>query len=208
MDLKDEDPQTWLKLQKYPQFRPLHNTALGLKAADKHIAAGIGFVSGSITGSVEKWLETTVKDMMKRDRFGPYANVLRTETKPLNAKPPSYSNSRFGQHLKVEDARLEKTAAVSAKAMDQAAAAKRTGVVTAVSRTGNVLIELGFGALKVETFSGISYIRGIEIAERLKKSGILDADEAYMLPRMLASHEFDKVIEMIKSGMARAEGSR
>ena len=150
LELKDEDPQTWLKLQKYPQFRPLHNTALGLKAADKHIAAGIGFASGSITGSVEKWLDTTVKDMMKRDRFGPYANVLRTETKPLNAKPPTYSNSRFGQYLKGEDARLEKSAVTSAKALEASRGAKRFAKVTLVSRGGGAVFGVGLEALKRE----------------------------------------------------------
>ena len=75
-DLRREDPEAWMKLQKYPQFRSLLNRALGLQAAEKNLTAGIGLVTGKYTGSVEKWLETTVKDMMKVDRWGPYADVL------------------------------------------------------------------------------------------------------------------------------------
>ncbi len=75
-DLRREDPEAWVKLQKYPQFRPLLNRALGLQAGEKNLTAGVGLITGKYTGSVEKWLETTVKDMMKVDRWGPYADVL------------------------------------------------------------------------------------------------------------------------------------
>jgi len=208
-ELRNEDPQTWLKLQKYPQFRPLRETALGIKAAEKNIGAGIGLATGSITGSAEKWLETSVKDMMKRDRFGPYAPVLGSKASTLPApNPPTYSNSRLGQYLKVEDARSIEAAKETAKAGEASRAALRTAKATAVTRALNPLLDLGIGALDPDVFKGISYIRGVQIAEKLKAKGILDDDEAYMLPRMMAAGRFDEVIAMINAGMDRAGMAR
>ena len=201
LKLKVEDPQTYFKLQQYPQFRPLHNTALGLKAADKHLAAGIGFASGSITGSVEKWFETTVKDMMKRDRFGPYANVLRSETKPLNAKPQTYSNSRFGQYLKVEDARLEKSAEASAKAMDSSRAAKRFAKVTLVSRGGGAVFGAGLEALKRE--NGVAVTNKLmrdrlEIAARRNQDIDIDTAAYAEARRLLSQGEYGVLDQYLK----------
>ncbi len=79
-DLKRSDPQAWMALQKHPQFRPLRETAIGLKAANRNLAAGIGFASGNFTGTVEKWLESTVKNLMKRDRFGSYSDVPKASS--------------------------------------------------------------------------------------------------------------------------------
>lgn len=62
--------------RKYPQFRPLRETALGLKAGSNLLGAGVGLATGKFTGSVEKWMASTLKDLMKRDRFGPYADAL------------------------------------------------------------------------------------------------------------------------------------
>ncbi|WP_052312473.1 hypothetical protein [Ralstonia solanacearum] len=95
-----------MKLQKYPQFRPLLNRALGLQAAEKNLTAGIGLVTGKYTGSVEKWLETTVKDMMKVHRWEAYADVLGAKSSTLlEPTPTTYSNSRWGQFAKAEDPR-------------------------------------------------------------------------------------------------------
>jgi hypothetical protein len=80
--LKLEDPEAWMKLQKYPQFRPLRETALGFKAGTNVMAAGIGLATGKFTGSVEKWMESTLQNLMRRDRWGPYADVLGSRARP------------------------------------------------------------------------------------------------------------------------------
>ena len=80
--------------------------------------------------------------------------------------------------------------------------------MTAVSRTGNVLIELGFGALKVETFSGISAIRATQLGKQLVGKGILTQEEAMELRGMMARGEFDKALDLIDAGAQRAAGKQ
>lgn len=185
-ELRKEDPQTWLKLQKYPQFKPLNQTALGLKATEKHLGPGIAVIAaqvtgsyGGVTGSVEKWLETTVKDMMKRDRFGPYAPVLGNKASTLPApKSPTYSNSRLGQYLKTEDSRSLEAAKASAKAGEASKAAIRGAKATAVTRVLNPLLDLGISALDPDIHRGTT---NFVVEIKLKKAwaaGILD-DEQY-----------------------------
>ncbi|QUP54248.1 DUF4124 domain-containing protein [Ralstonia syzygii] len=208
-DLQREDPEAWMQLQKSPQFRPLLNRALGLQAAEKHLTAGISLAAGNYTGSVEKWLETTVKDMMKADRWGPYADVLGAKASTLLAPTPTtYSNSRWGQFAKVEDPKAIQAAKDAAKKLEASRAAIRASRAAAVTRTLNPLLDLGIGALDTDFFKGISYVRGVQIAENLKNKGVLDADEAYVLPRMLAAGEYDKVIAMIQAGLDRAQGGK
>jgi hypothetical protein len=205
-ELQHNDPETWLKLQKYPQFKPIANAALGLKAGEKHLLS-LPSVAGKFTGGAERWFETTVKDLMKRDRWGPYADVLGAKATTLPAPPtPQYSRSRLGQYLKGEDARAAQAAKAAANNLEASRAAVRASRATAVSRVGNPLIEVGIGALNPEVFNGISYIQGVRLAKELEAKGILDQDEAYMLPRMLAAQQFDKAMEMIRAGKARAEG--
>jgi hypothetical protein len=192
--LKIEDPNTLRKLQqKYEQFRPLHNTLLGLKAGEKNLVAGVGLATGNITGSAEKWLETSLKDMMKRDRFGPYADVGSQASKLPAAK-----------HLKVEDAKTAQASKLAAAGLQESRAAVRSGFATSASRLSGVFLSVGLDALDVQTFDGISAIQGGVIARRLQALGILDDIEALELPGMMARHEFDKVIAMIEAGRARA----
>lgn len=199
-ELRKEDPQTWLKLQKYPQFRPLRETALGLKAAEKNIGAGIGLATGRLTGSVEKWLETTVKDMMKRDRYGPYADVLGSKASTLPApKSPTYSNSRLGQHLKAEDARSIEAAKQSTKAGDAARAAVRSAKATAVTRTLNPLLDLGIGALDPEVHRGTT---NFLVEVKLKKAwtaGILDDEQYQTAHNLMAQGKFAEMQEYLSS---------
>src|SRR5574343_1012140 len=185
-ELRKEDPQSWLKLQKYPQFKPLNQTALGLKATEKHLGPGVAVIAaqvtgsyGGVTGSVEKWLETTVKDMMKRDRYGPYAPVLGNKASTLPApKSPTYSNSRLGQHLKVDDVRSIEAAKASAKAGEASKVAIRGAKATAVTRVLNPLLDLGISALDPDVHRGTT---NFLVEVKLKKAwaaGVLD-DEQY-----------------------------
>ncbi|MDB0529561.1 DUF4124 domain-containing protein [Ralstonia solanacearum] len=158
-DLQREDRQTWLKLQQYPQFRPLRDTAIGLNAAEKNLTAGIGLLTGKVTGSVEKWLETTVKDMMKRNRWGPYADVLGAKASTLlEPSPTTYSKSRWGQFAKVEDPKAIQAAKAATKAVEGSRAAIRGGIASAISRPGGVLIDAGLQALNPEEGTAVTNI--------------------------------------------------
>lgn len=198
--LQKEDPALWLKLQKYPQFRPLRNTALGLSAADKHIAAGLGFATGNATGSAEKWLESTVKEMMKRDRYGPYADVLGTKASTLPAsKAPSYSSSRLGQYLKAEEPRAAQAAKAAAKELEGSRAAVRGNVATAISRPGSALIDLGLAALNPEVHSGVT---NFVIETKLKKgwsSGALTDEQYTTAHNLMANGQIKEMLSYLQS---------
>lgn len=205
-ELQREDPIVWMKLQKYPQFRPLLNSSLGVKAADQHIAAGVALARGKYTGSVEKWLTGTVKEMMKRDRWGPFAPVLGAQASTLPSSPPPHqSNSRLGRYLEKELPRAQQEAKAAAKAMDSARAAVRTSKAAAVTRGLSPLVDLGIGALDPDFFKGISYFRGLAISKKLVAANILTYEEGYKLPKMLARGQFDEVVDMIESGLQRRE---
>lgn len=198
-DLRRTDPETWLKLQKHPQFRPLRESALGLKAAEKHLSAGIGFATGNVTGSAEKWLETTVKDMMKRDRFGPYAEVLGSKASTLPAAVPTFSRSRLGQYMQIEDARLAKAAKDVAKELEVSRAAIRGGFATAISRPAGVLLDIGLAALDPDMHGSVT---NIVVETKLRKAwaaGVLN-DEQYETAHNLMSQGKFKDMQDYLSG--------
>lgn len=184
-ELKLQDPAVWLKLQSHPQFRPLLTRAFGLQVADKHLAAGVGLALGKYSGSLEKWLETTVQDMMKADRWGRYADVLGSKATTLAAPPArTYSNSRLGQHLQAEDARLAQASKASVKGLETARAAVRSHLATAITRPGNVLLDLGLGALNPDVHMGVGNVLVRTRLDRAWAAGALD-DAQYETARSL-----------------------
>lgn len=201
-DLQREDRQTWLKLQQYPQFRPLRDTAIGLNAAEKNLTAGIGLLTGKVTGSVEKWLETTVKDMMKRERWGPYADVLGAKASTLlEPLPTTYSNSRWGQFAKVEDPKAIQAAKAATKAVEGSRAAIRGGIASAISRPGGVLIDAGLQALNPEEGTAVTNIllrRRIEALARKNPDFDLTSDAYAKARELLSSGRFGELDQYLK----------
>lgn len=178
-ELQKEDPATWMKLQKFPQFRPLKETAVGLKAGTNIWGAAAGLTNGKFAGSTEKWMESTLKDLMKRDRFGPYADVLGSKATTLPAKTPTYSNSKHGQYLKVEDAKAATASTNAAKDLSSAEAGLRAAKGTALTRMFSPILDLGIGLLDPQVHSGVAN----ELVERRLKvawnKGAL-SDEQYI----------------------------
>ena len=199
MELKQTDPEAWLSLQKYPQFRPLRQTTLGLKAAEKHATAVIGMAGGKVGGSLEGWLETTVKDMMKRDRWGPYADVLGSKGSTLATRTPTYSNSRLGQYLKVEDARAAQQSAQVAKDAEGARAALRTARATAVTRALNPLLDLGLNLLNPDMFSSTANITLELRLRRLRDAGVLDLEQYTEAHNLMAQGRYREMQEYLNS---------
>lgn len=189
-ELRQTDPEAWLKLQKYPQFRPLRQTTLGLKAGEKHLTAAAGMATGKLGGSLEAWFETTVKDMMKRDRWGPYADVLGSKASTLPQKAPAYSNSRLGQYLKVEDARAARAAAAAAKEGEAARAALRTARSAAVTRTLNPLLDLGLNLLNPDTFSDVARFKIELTLKRALAQGALNEEQYIEAHNLMAQGKY------------------
>ncbi len=206
--LKEEDPRAWIKLQRYPAFRPLSETALGWRAADKHLAAGIEFASGKYTGSVEKWLETTVKDMMKQQGWGPY-NVLGSKASTLAAsKPPYYSPGQAGQFFKAEDASAAAAARRAAQELESVGAGRRAAWGGSIGRLGGTVTDALIGSLRPDVFRGISAIEGMRLGKELVRRGILTLEESSELTGMMARAEFDQARKLIEAGAERAAAGR
>ena len=197
--LRQEDPQTWLKLQKYPQFRPLRETAVGIKSGSNMLGAGVGLVNGNVTGSAERWMESTLKDMMKRDRFGPYADVLGSKASTLPTKTPTYSNSRLGQYLKAEDARQAAALRESAKDLEGARSGLRAAKGAAVVRAVGPLVDLGVAMLDPNTATSTA---NIVVETRLKSAytkGLIDEEQYITAHNLMAAGRYKEMSDYLQS---------
>ncbi|AKJ30732.1 DUF4124 domain-containing protein [Caldimonas brevitalea] len=199
-DLQKEDPETWLKLMEHPQFRPMHNTALGAKAAGNRAHYGVDIVvsqtvTGKYTGSVEKWFETTVQEMMKKQRYGGYADVLGDKATTLPTKTPEYSSSRLGQFQKLDDVRAAAAAKDARAAMDAANAARRTARGAAITRPGNTLVDIGVQLLNPEAASSLGIANLNRKAQKLFERGVLDVEQWAKAKQLLSQGRY---VEMQK----------
>ena len=197
--LRQEDPQTWLKLQKYPQFRPLRETAVGIKSGSNMLGAGVSLVNGNITGSAERWMESTLKDMMKRDRFGPYADVLGSKASTLPTKTPTYSTSRLGQYLKAEDARQAAALRESAKDLEGARSGLRAAKGAAVVRAVGPLVDLGVAMLDPNTATSVA---NSVLEARLRSAytkGLIDEEQYITAHNLMAAGRFKEMSDYLQS---------
>lgn len=196
--LQRDDPQTWLKLQKHPQFRPLRDTVVGLKAGGTTLAAGLGLATGNVTGSAERWMESTLKDLMKRDRFGPYADVLGAKATTLPTTTPTYSNSRLGQYLKVDDARAAAAAKAAAKDLEASRSALRAARSTSAVRVGGPLVDLGIAMLDPQTHGAVSNAHLRIKLDRLWASGAIDEAQYEEARRLLSNGRYKDMVDFLQ----------
>jgi hypothetical protein len=198
-ELQKEDPATWMKLQKYPQFRPLKETSVGLKAGTNILGAAAGLANGKFAGSTEKWMESTLKDLMKRDRFGPYADVLGSKSTTLPTKTPTYSNSKLGQYLKVEEAKAATASTNAAKDLSSAEAGLRAAKGTALTRMFSPILDLGIGLLDPQVHAGVA---NAAVELKLRKalsSGALTEEQYIEAHNLMAQGKFKEMQDYLLS---------
>jgi len=191
--LQHDDPQVWLKLQKYPQFQPL-SRALGMaKAGENRLALAAGIAVGNYGGSIDKWAESTLKDLMKRDGY--YADVLGAKATTL-AQPPRrvYSASRLGQYLASEVPRQEAAATAAAKDLQKGREMLRAGAASAFSRVGGTILDVEIAALDPDKASSLGIIMLRKRIDAMVGTGALAADDEQ--PQQLLSQ--GKYIELKK----------
>ncbi len=200
-ELQRTNPQTWIKLQKYPQFRPLRETALGLKAGEKNLSAVIGLASGSMTGSAEKWMETTLKDMMKKDGWGPYADVLGGKATTLPTTTHNYPNSAVGRTAQIRDADLATASKAAAKEAELAKAGMRSARGAAITRPMGPVVDLGIAALNPDTAVATTDIlmrRRIERAARLNPAIDIDTAAYEQARKLLSQGRYGELDTLLK----------
>ena len=191
--LQHDDPQVWLKLQKYPQFQPL-SRALGMaKAGENRLTLTVGIALGNYGGSVDKWAESTLKDLMKRDGY--YADVLGAKATTLPQPPRrAYSASRLGQYMAAEEPRQEAAATAVAKELQKGREGLRTGAATAFSRVGGTIIDVELQALNPERASDTAVAVLSWRIQAMVRQGAISADDEE--PQRLLSQ--GKYIELKK----------
>lgn len=196
-DLQRTNPQTWIKLQKYPQFRPLRETAIGLKAGEKNLSAVIGLASGSMTGSAEKWMETTLKDMMKKDGWGPYADVLGSKATTLATKTHSYPNSSTGRAAQARDTALTAASKAAAKELEAAQSGLRAARGAAVVRSVGPLVDLGIGMLDPEKATAVAIAALRMRAQKLFERGVIDEIQWSDSQQLLSAGKYVEMQKML-----------
>ncbi len=201
-ELRLEDPQAWMKLQKHAQFRPLRETGIGLKAAANIMGASAGMANGKFGGSMEKWMESTLKDLMKRDRYGPYADVLGDKASTLATKTPTYSNSRLGQYMSVEVARADMETAKVSKEMAGTQAALRAAKGSAVVRPVGTIIDVMIGALRPEVWSGTAIALLRKRMLDMFAAGVLSEHELVTTQNYLSQGQFSAASRSLDDAQA------
>lgn len=175
-ELQHEDPEVWLKLQKYPQFQPL-SRALGMaKAGENRLALAAGVAVGNYGGSVDKWAESTLKDLMKRDGY--YADVLGSKASTLPTPPKRvYSNSKLGQYLAQEVPKQDAALAASAKALEKGREGLRAGAAGAFSRVGGGVLDVEMAALDPQTANTAAIIASRLRIQKMVAQGAIEAED-------------------------------
>ncbi len=192
-ELQHDDPQVWLELQKFPQFQPLSRTLGVAKAGEGRLALAVGVATGNYGGSVAKWAESTLKDLMKRDGY--YADVLGAKATTLPQPPRrTYSTSRLGQYLATEVPRQEAAATAVAKELQKGREALRSGAATAFSRVGGSIVDVEIAALDPATASSVGVIMLKRRIDTMIAQGSIDSDDEQ--PQRLLSQ--GKYVELKK----------
>ncbi len=175
-ELQRQDPPAWLRLQKYPQFRPMSQTLTGHNAADKRQTAGTGWVAGSLGGSVEQWLAHQVQGAMQRDRFGPYARPLGN-----------------GRSAHTGMASVAVTPRGANQQHDAARAGLRASKATASARALSPGLDLGLTALHPDTHRAAAPA-AIELQlQRALAAGILDEGQHKQARKLMTAGLFTEL---------------
>ena len=174
--LQHDDPQVWLKLQKYPQFQPLGRSLGMAKAGEVRLALAAGVATGNYGGSIAKWAESTLKDLMKRDGY--YADVLGAKATTLPQPPRrTYSASRLGQYMAAEVPRQEAAATAVGKELQKGREALRSGAATAFSRVGGSILDVEIAALDPDTASSVGVIMFRRRIDAMIAQGSIASDD-------------------------------
>jgi hypothetical protein len=200
--LQHDDPALWLKLQKFPEFQPLTRSLGPSKAGGNLLALGVGIGKGDYLGSFDKWGESTLKDLMKRDGY--YTDVLGSKATTLPSPPKStYSNSKLGQYTAREAPKLESASKASAKVLEAGRAELRTGAATAFGRVGGSVIDIEMQMLNPEVGQQGAVIASKLRMENLAGKGILDEERHAEAQNLLSQGKYVELKKLMDGAMTK-----
>lgn len=144
--LQQEDPEIWLKLQKFPQFQPLTRALNTPGALENRWGLVANFIGRNYVGGLEKFAEASIKDLTARQSIP--ADTLAAKASTLSRPPVrEYSNSKLGQFMAREVPREEAAATAAAKDLAKGREAIRGGAATSFGRFGGSMIDLELALL-------------------------------------------------------------
>lgn len=198
--LQKSHPELWLKLQKYPAYRPLVDSmryeGLGgvLSVAKSKFDPDIAF------GEAIK----TVRKLQVREGYGAASSIPKGSTLPA-LPAATYSNSRLGQFLKDFDAQSTQLSKQAASAMKSSDSAVRAGRATAATRLMGPLLEVGIMALNMDQVQGVSALRGQWLGQRLFAQGFIEGHEALELRNAFARGDYADALVILQLAQERYE---
>ena len=191
--LQHDDPEIWLKLQKFPQFQPLSRALSTPAALENRWGLVANFIGRNYVGGLEKFAEASIKDLTARQSIPP--DTLASKASTLSRPPVrEYSTSKLGQFLAREVPREEAAATAAAKDLAKGREAIRGGAATSFGRFGGTIIDVEIALLNPD--------RGMDTSVTLLKWRILKMTNAGAiagddtLPQQLLSQ--GKYIELTK----------
>lgn len=200
--LKREDIQAYSKLLLRPEFRPLKETAFGWRATERNVTAAASVVTGKFTGSVEKWLETTVQQMMKQQRWGGYADVLGDKATTLATKAASASNTHWGKFVLSEEPKMASARKAARVGLEASRAAIRSGLAASISRVGNTALGGGIEMLDAEKATSVGTVVLREKARRLFEKGVLDASDWEETQHLLSQGKYKEMQKLMDDAVS------
>lgn len=139
--LQQDDPEIWLKLQKFPQFQPLSRALSTPAALENRWGLVASFASRNDVGGLERFAEASIRELAGRQSIPP--DTLAAKASTLS-RPPTreYSNSKLGQFMAREVPREEAAATAAAKELAKGREAIRGGAATSFWRFGGTIIDV------------------------------------------------------------------
>ncbi|WP_156370928.1 MULTISPECIES: hypothetical protein [unclassified Acidovorax] len=205
MDIKKNDPKTFVKLTQARIFQPLqpHQRLSNMLDAGTSVLGDL-FAGRSSTGTAATYAEKTLTDYMKKDGFIP-GSVLGNKATTLPEKIPTYSNTRLGQWSQKESERLAKASKAAQTAVSGRPVLTSAGM--AATRVGGSVLDAMIGALEPSAYAGFSALLGTAAIEKdLQKKGIiLWPEEKYYLTRHLAGKDWEAARNIIKEAAVRRQ---
>ncbi|CAN7328836.1 hypothetical protein [Acidovorax sp. LjRoot117] len=204
MDIKKNDPKTFVKLTQARIFQPLqpHQRLSNMLDAGTSVLGDL-FAGRSSTGTAATYAEKTLTDYMKKDGFIP-GSVLGNKATTLPEKIPTYSNTRLGQWSQKESERLAKASKAAQTAVSGRPVLTAAG--TAATRVGGPVLDAMIGALDPQMVPGIAATAGFaKYKKNLEAKGIFLYEDELYLRQYLASGNWEAARNLIREAALRSK---
>ncbi len=194
--LRKSDPKLWLKLQKFPEFRPMAKTLGVIPGGNNILGAAVGVASGSPGSAAFKYFESSTKDLMKSKRY--YADVLGAKARMVAPPQVKYSSPGLTAYMDVQGPKTTKALEGSAKALSEARLGVLEAVGTGVSRATGTPMDIMAQLLDAKNAQNIGVLRVDAIYQKLRFAGALDEMQEIDYKALISSGRYKDAIDFLE----------